>query len=192
MADDFTTKDATGTTVTLATSDNGTAHASKQVSFTTVVTNTLTRPNDSAPYTAGDAITTATSAASGFTFSNCARINGGCGTIIAAQLVCSDPNAALPELELWLFDTAPAIPNDNDAFAVSDAEALKCEAILKFNSSDYSDSSNNRVYEMWNPQRMFKCDSSGKNLYGVLKTKTGFTPVAQSTFTAKLKIVQDC
>jgi hypothetical protein len=192
MADDFTTKDGSGADVTLAASDDGTAKASKQVSFTTSVDVTLTRPNDTNAYAAGDAITTATSTASGYTFTNCARINQGCGTIIDAQLILSDPNAALPDFELYLFDTAPSIPNDNAAFAVSDAEMNKCVAKLNFYSSDYGDSSNNRVYHMANPPRMFRCASASKDLYGVLKTLTAFTPVAQSTFLAKLKIVQDC
>lgn len=191
MADNFTTKDAAGSNVTLASSDDGTAQASKQVSFTTSVDVTLTRPNDTNAYAANDAITTATSSASGYTFSACARINAGCGTIVDAQLILSDPNATLANFELWLFDAVPTIPNDNAAFAFTDAEANTSVAVLKFYASDYSDSSNNRIYQMWNQPRMFKCASASKALYGVLKTLTAFTPVAQSTFLVKLKIVQD-
>jgi len=192
----FTAKDAGGDTVTLAASpsnDSTPVLASQQVSFTTSVDVSLTRPNDANAYAANDAITTATSSAAGYTFPGCARINGGCGTIIDAKLILSDPNATLANYELWLFDTAPAIPNDNAAFSFTDAEAANVVAVLKFYTSDYSDSALNRVYHMANPPRMFKCASADKQLYGVLKTLTAITtPVAQSTFLAKLTIVQDC
>lgn len=193
MTDNFTTKDASATTITLAASEDASAvKASKQVSFTTSVDVSMTRTNDTNAYAANDAITTATSSAAGYTFSGCARVVGGCGTIIDANLILSDPNAVVANLELWLFDTVPAIPNDNAAFAFSDSEAAKVVAVIKFYASDYSDSSNNRVYHMANPPRMFKCDAAATALYGVLVTRTAFTPVAQSTFQAKLKIVQDC
>ena len=63
-------------------------------------------------------------------------------------------------------------------------------AVLKFYASDYSDSSNNRVYTMSNPPRFFKCASASKTLYGVLKTLTAFTPVSAATHRVKLKIEQ--
>lgn len=191
MADNVTTKDASDATVTIATSDDGTAHSPRVVSHTAEVDVSLTRPNDTNAYAANDAITTATSSASGYTFSNCARVNAGCGTIQDAELILSDPNATLCNFELWLFDAAPAVPNDNAAFAFTDAEAATVTAVLKFYASDYSDSSNNRIYHMANPPRSFKCASASKALYGVLKTLTAFTPVAQATHRVKLKIIQD-
>src|SRR5262249_51399227 len=151
-----------------------------------------TRPADTNAYAANDAITSATSSASGYQFSNCARINGGCGTIVDAKLILSDPNATLCDFELWLFDTVPTIPNDNAAFAFTDSEANNVVAVLKFYASDYSDSSNNRIYHMVNPPRMFKCAGGSKDLYAVLKTLTAFTPASASTFRGKLEIVQDC
>lgn len=193
MTDNFTTKDASADTITLATSEDADgAHASKQVSVTTSVAVTLTRPNDTNAYAANDAITSATSSASGFTFGNCARIDSGCGTIIDAKLITSDPNATVANLELFLFDTLPAIPNDNAAFAVTDAEMNTCVGKINFYASDYGDSSNNRIYHMANPPRMFQCATGSTSLYGILKTLNAFTPVAQATFRVKLDIVQDC
>lgn len=193
MTNSFSAKDASANTINLAASpDDSSIYASQQVSITTSVDVSMTRTNDTNVYVANDAITTAVATAAGYTFSACSRVNAGCGTIVDAMLILSDPNAALCNFELWLFDTLPAIPNDNAGFAFSDAEANTAVAVLKFYSSDYSDSSNNRIYHMSNQPRMFKCAASSKALYGVLKTLTGFTPVAQSTFEVKLKIVQDC
>lgn len=191
MADNFTTQDALAATVTLASSDDGTAQAAKIVSFTKEPSATVTRPNDGNAYAAGDSITSATSSASAYTFSNCARVDAGCGTIMDATLTLSDPNATLSNFELWLFNANPAIPNDNAAFSFTDAEANTVEAVLKFYGGDYSDSSLNRIYHMANQPRFFKCASASKTLYGVLKTLTAFTPVAQSTFQINLKIIQD-
>lgn len=174
----------------MATSDDGTAHAPKTIVPTTEVSVNLTRPNDTTAYAANDAITTATSSASGYSFSGCARVNAGTGWIVDATLHLSDNNATVCNFELWLFDAAPTIPNDNAAFAFTDSEADTVVAVLKFNGADYTDSSNNRIYHMTNPPRFFKCASASKALTGVLKTLTGFTPVAQSTFRVKLKIEQ--
>ncbi len=86
MADNFTTSDASAVTVTLAASDDGSAKAAKIVSFTVEPSATVIRPNDANAYTAADAITSATSSATAYTFSNCARLNGGCGTIPAIDV----------------------------------------------------------------------------------------------------------
>lgn len=191
MADNITTKDASDATQTVATSDDGTAHSPRVVSHTTQVNVSLTRPADTSAYVAGDAITTATSSASGYTFSNCARVNAGTGTIVDAQLILSDPNATLCNFQLFLFSTAPAITNDNAAFAPSDTEIIELECVLNFNTGDYAETSNNRVYHMTNPPRFFKCASGSKTLTGILVTRTGFTPTSASTFRVKLDIVQD-
>ncbi len=192
MANDFTTKDASGTTITLAASENASSvKASQQVSFTTCVEATLTRTNDTNVYAAGDAVTTATSSAAGYTFASCARVTGGCGTIMDAKLILSDVNATLADFELWLFDNVPAIPNDNAAVSFTDAEALDIVAIVKFGALDYADSALNRIYHMSNTPRQFKCQTASSTLYGVLVTRTAFTPVASSTFHVKLDIVQD-
>lgn len=190
MANNFTTADFSGSSVTLASLDTGSGvQSGKIVPWDTSVDVSMTRTNDSNPYVANDAITTATSSASGYSLSNCGLVTGGMGVIYDAALILSDPNAVLCNFEVWLFDTAPAIPNDNAAFAFTDAEAQTVVAVLQFYSSRYSDSSNNRIYNMWNPPEMFKCNASA-NLTGVLKTLTAFTPVAQSTFELKLKIIQ--
>jgi hypothetical protein len=191
VADNFTTQDASASTVTVASSDDGTAQAAKIVSFTAEVSVSMTRTNDTNAYAASDAITTATSSAAAYTFAGCARINAGCGTIMDATLTLSDPNATLSNFELWLFNANPAIPNDNAAFSFTDAEANTVEAVLKFYAGDYSDSSLNRIYHMANQPRFFKCAGATKTLYGVLKTLTAFTPVASSTFQVNLKIIQD-
>lgn len=192
MADNFTTQDASAATVTLASKDIGSGvQSAKVVSFITEVNVSMTRTADTNAYAANDAITTATSSASAYTFSNCVLTNGGYGTIIDAELILSDPNATLCNFELWLFDTAPAIPNDNAAFAFSDGEADTVTAVLKFYASDYSDSSNNRIYHMANQPRLIKCAGGATSLTGVLKTLTAFTPTSASTFRVKMKIKQD-
>ena len=193
MTDNFTTKDASAATITLAASEDASSvKASKQVSFTTSVNTSLTRPNDASAYVANDTITTATSSAAAYTFTDCARINGGCGTILDAKLILSDVNAVVADYELWLFDSVVAIPNDNAAFTVTDAEAATLVAIIKFSGLDYGDSALNRVYHMSNTPRQFKCATADNDLYGLLVTRTAYTPVAQATYRVKLDIVQDC
>lgn len=86
---------------------------------------TITRPADTNAYTANDAFANSTSAptAGGFTFTSAAAVSGGGGIITDAVIVASA--ATLYQGEIWIFDSATAaVPNDNAAFACSDADCL--------------------------------------------------------------------
>lgn len=191
MSDNFTTQDASAATVTLAASDDGTAKASKIVSFTVQAGTNFTRPNDSNPYAANDAVNNSTSAPTVMTFTTCARINAGMGMIRDATLCISNKNATVAEFHIWIFDASPAMPNDNAAFAFSDAESKTVQCVLIFTPANYTDSSNNAIYKLSNPNQMFLCAAATKTLYGALMTRTAYTPTAQETYDVELNIIQE-
>ena len=92
------------------------------------------RPNNVTQYTAGDVIddTTITTQT---VFNNAARFNGGSGNITDAVLTSSANGTGVLALsaELWLFDTAVAAhEDDNAAFTPADADLLNLVGILQF------------------------------------------------------------
>lgn len=187
MADNFTTTDASNTSVTLAAKEDGSGvKASQIVSVSAAPTVTLTRPANTTAYTANDAIGT------GITFSGMGRQNGGCGLITGAKIIMADPTVIVPEIHLWLFDTAPGATTDNAAFDVSDADALTFVGLVVFTPAGASDSASNRVYQAVNTPIGYKCASGATSLFGLVKTMTGFTPLANSsTLKFVLDIVQE-
>lgn len=91
-----------------------------------------TRPADTVAYTSGDVYADSTSAATVITFAGAGRANGGGGLIRTATLVLSQNGATKPEFELWLWygNTAPTTPNDNVAWAPTDANLYAADTRL--------------------------------------------------------------
>lgn len=190
MADNITTLNASSVTVTVATSDDGTAQSPKVVSWTVQPTATLTRPGDTTAYTANDSVANSTGSPTALTFSNCARVTGGCGLIRDATLILSGMTTTVAEFHLWVFDTSPTVTADNSAFNPSDGDAANVQCVLMFNAGNMSDGTSNRVYKLVNAPQMFKT-SGALELYGALMTRTGYTPTSGETYQFDLDIVQE-
>lgn len=193
MADNETTKNATDVTFTVATSDDGTAHAPRTVKCTAQVAANFTRPADTNAYAANDAVNNSTSAPTVMTFSSCARVNAGMGCIVDASLQISDKNAVAAEFHLYLLDATFTPQNDNAAFGPSDAENQATQCILHFTPALMSDGSNNRIYKLAQHSKgqWFKCAAASKALYGTLLTRTAYTPTNAETYYIDLNIIQE-
>lgn len=191
MADNWTTTDAGGFTVTLSSSDDGTSQAAIIVSKQVTVTATYTRPPDTNAYAANDAISNSTSAPSVLTFSGCARINAGGGAIVGAKLIMDEKNAIIADFHLWLFDTSPTAINDNAAFAPSTAETANVTAPILISGALMTDGSNSRIQLGSFTPVPFRCAAASKALYGLLQTRTPFTPKNGGTFKIVLDIIQE-
>jgi hypothetical protein len=150
------------------------------------VTTSLTRPADTSGYNAGDAITSSTSAPADLTFSNCARISGGSGTIIGAVIMTDNDPATRLSGELWLFDSTITLTNDNAAFSVTDSDMEKLVDIIPFS---FFDAGNQGVASIGNLNIGFTCVGSA-NLYGQFRARAAYTPASAEKFTARLKILQ--
>lgn len=193
MADNVTTGDFSNSSVTVATSDDGTAHAPRTVKNTAQASANFTRPADTTAYAANDAVSNSTSSPTVMTFSNCARVNAGMVCIADAALQVSNKNATVAEFHLFVLDAAPTMPNDNAAFAVSDAENQAVQCVLVFVPSHYSDTSNNAVYKLaaHSKNQWAKCAAASKALYGALQTRTAYTPTSAETYYVDLDVIQE-
>lgn len=160
-----------------------------------VVNGSFTRPNDTNTYAAGEVVSDSTSAPTAITFSNIARFPAGSGIITGALLVDSANQALKGSFELWLFDTAVVVDNDNTAFTPTDAELATLIGIIEFTTSFIGDATagagGNVVYPVVGRNVPFKCTGVLQDIYGVTVVRNAFIPVAQEVFTYRLRILQD-
>lgn len=159
------------------------------------ITATKTRPSDTTAYAAGDVLNESDSAGTGWTFSSCARLNGGSGIIQGATLIDSANQTTKGSFELWLFRNAPAADNDNAVFTPTDAELLDVVAVIPFSTvyvGDATSGANGNCVHLSQPVSIpFVCDSDDTALYGVLVVRNAYTPVSAEVITINLKMLQD-
>lgn len=159
----------------------------------TTVTVTVQRPNDTNAYTANDAWSSSTSAPAAITFANCVRASGKSSLLTDMVVIDSANQATLLQGELWLFDTAPTVINDNAAFTITDAEYATVVAKIPFSI----DSAGNVTSGAGGNAGCFVTginalitSVSSTNLTGLIKAINAYTPVAQESLTFRLKFVE--
>jgi hypothetical protein len=157
------------------------------------VETSYTRPADTTTYASGDVVANSTSAATILTFANMSRANGLGGIIQGATLIDSVSAALKPEFELYLFDTAPAMQNDNAAWAPSDAELDKCLGYIAFASGGWrtGTSSGNGLIDIDALAKSYQCAPASTSLFGVLVARNAYVPASGEKFTVRLHVIQD-
>lgn len=161
----------------------------------TVVTATFTRPADTTAYAAGDVVADSTSAPTVITLTNAVLSNGDTGILMDVKMVDS-ANQATPGLfELWLFNAAPGLDNDNAAFTPTDTELQTLLAVIPLTVSYAGDATSgaggNRVYQSDVINRPVKAGGSTRNLYGELVVRNAYTPVSAESFYFIVNILPD-
>lgn len=159
----------------------------------TVITTSVTRPNDTTAYTANDAWSDSTSAPSAITFSSVFRTSGGTALLTGVEVISSANKSTALQGELWLFDTAPTVINDNSAFTITDAEyetkVAKIPFVLDSPGNSAADASGNTGASIDGLSILVKGVSSA-NLTGLIKVINAYTPVAQEKLTFRLKVLR--
>lgn len=158
------------------------------------VLDSFTRPNNTTAYAAGDVVTAATAAV--LEFAHAAPHPGSGGVVIAATLIDGACQSTKGDFELWLFDTAPTIDNDNAAWTPTDAELQALVGVIDFGGTPLvgdatSGAGGNVVYPTGAEANLplpFKCVNGSASLYGVLVVRNAYDPVAQETFAVRLLI----
>ena len=133
-------------------------------------------------YVSGDFVGTS---ATPLAFATAVRISGGSGIIHSAVLV-DYAKQSIP-IELWIFNATFTPPADNAAWSISDADALKCIAVITFDT--WFASALNSVSFIGNIGKAFKL-SGVTALYGALVTR-GAPTYATGDLSLTLNILQD-
>ena len=158
---------------------------------THILTQSYTRPADTVTYAAGDVVANSTSAATILTFSNMARAVGLGGMIQHAVLIDSAAQTLKPDLELYLFDTAPAMQNDNVAWAPSDAEMETCIGRIDFATGSFKTAGANGMIQVSGVSMPFQCTASVTAIYGILVARNAYVPISAEKFTVRLHVLKD-
>jgi hypothetical protein len=151
----------------------------------------MTRTADTNAYAANDSVNSSVSSPTVMTFTGCARANGMGGSIEGCELVIDEKNTTPAEFHLWLFNASPTATNDNAAFAPSTGDSNKVVAHLIFTAADMSDGTNSRLYSAVNCPKVFQCAGGTTSLYGVMQTRTAYTPASGITYQFTLAIRQE-
>jgi len=152
------------------------------------------RATGATQYTAGDVITTVTSGTI-ITFGGISRDGRRGGIIQEALLIDSANQATKLDAELYLFDTTVTVPNDNAAFAPTDAELRTLVGVIPFLSSNWkigtvtSGADGNAVNQVSGLSMPFNVKVATNDLFGVLVARNAYTPVDSEIFAFRLKVL---
>lgn len=169
----------------------GEAHVGQVGGTTVPVSTSKTRPSDTTAYAANDAINESASVGTPWTFTGCARISGGTGLIVGAQVKCTNP-ATVARIEIDLYQTAPTVAVNDNAEAtqlVADIAVYIGTITLpalakKTTNSTFAIARDNTI------RQAFKTSGSA-NLIGIIRTLDVFTPTSASIYTITLDCLQD-
>ena len=153
---------------------------------------TRTRPSNVTAYAANDVIADTESSPTLITFANAAREDGGSGYVVAARLTTNQDTFDTP-VRLHLYHDAPTAIADNAAMAVLAADAGKKIGTLDFSTPASGEASASDAAEAASGldgglRLPFTCESDSNDLYGILETLEGFTPVSAQTFAVELVV----
>lgn len=144
----------------------------------------FTRPPDTTAYTAGDVIFD-TTAAGVIQFDGVSAA----GMIMAASCFMGEVDPV--DLELYLFDVEPTNLGDNTPFTISSGDLGDFIGVYSFADADKKTVNTTiRLYEAATHAPL-AYTSSGGSLFGILVTRSAFTPAANTPFALALHIESD-
>lgn len=173
------------------------AHIGQVGGKTANATGSVTRPNNTTPYTAGDVWTSDPAAM--ITFTNAGRIAGGSGVIIGATCTDSANQATKLQLDLYLFAVGTlSVDADNAAWTPTDAELAPGASylgLLQFNTwavGDATSGAGGNAVSSASPTApiAYVCGAT-TSLFGIAIPRNAYTPVANEVLSFALRCLQD-
>lgn len=146
---------------------------------------TFTRGANTTAYTIGDEVGTAGTAPTSVTV---ARLNGGTGVVLGAQVVYSSYAAVIPQLVVMLFSATVTLAGDNAQLNLSDADAALCIGMIPLTASQSGQYSAGAPVAAGNTIFVgaptgpieYVAGASVQTIFAALITLNAFTPIANS------------
>lgn len=176
--------------LTLPSISAGEAHVGAVGGHGAIRAATLTRPADTTAYAAKDAISNSTSAPTYLTFANLARVSGGSGYIVKAQLM-TNQSTNVAQYRLHLFNTAPTAINDNSPYTLLWANRASRVGYIDFGAAATEGSGSDAANSQNDTARLHFVTSGSASLFGILETLSAFTPASDQVFYIALSAEQD-
>ena len=154
----------------------------------------VTRPNDTTQYTAGDPISdnaTTPTAAGYFVFDFAGQV--GAGLRLLDFTAHKSTNATTgADFDLLLFTALPALAGfeDNAACAITDAEMQDCKGVVRFTNGAWTNVITGAVQTV-SFERGVVLASTSSILYGILINASTYTPAASEVFTITAHAAQE-
>lgn len=153
-----------------------------------ILTASFTRPSNTDAYAVNDAVSNSTSAPTILTFANAARANGGSGYIVKAELE-TDQATCVAGFRLHLFTTSVTPVNDNAAYLSQWVNLAVRVGHLDFLTVSQEGTGSTSAFCLWSgAPLLYVCDAADTALYGLLETKSVFTPASGQNFSIKLGV----
>lgn len=109
--------------------------------------------------------------------------------IIKSLVITDKTTTTAVAMELWLFESTFTAPTDNAAWAISDADQLKCVGVLALAADRWYSNSNGKVFT--DDRFCLPLKPTAQNLYFALVAR-GTTPAwATGDLTLSLGVLQD-
>ena len=149
----------------------------------------FTRPANTTAYAAGDVVSDHASTAAAIEFPNAGRS----GTIHSATLVVAETDTA--SFDLLVFETEPTNFADNAALALVTADMAKLVGVFRFdNANKINVGTNIELYRATGPGSELHAapasyaTTGGGKLYGLLVTRSVYTPISAAKVVIRLNI----
>ena len=152
-----------------------------------ILSASFARPADTTAYAVNDAVANSTSAPTILTFANAGRVVGGSGYIVKAEL-CTDQAACVAAFRLHLFTTSVTPYNDNAAYTALWANRASRVGYIDFPAVAQEGSGSTSAFALWLGQLLYVCDVAATSLFGLLETKSVFTPASAQNFSIRLGV----
>ncbi len=150
-----------------------------------IIAANFARPADTTAYAVNDAVSNHATAPAIITFVDMARVAGGSGYIVKAEL-CTDQAACIAAFRLHLFTTSVTPINDNAAHTALWANRASRVGFIDFPAVAQEGSGSTSAFALWVGQLLYVADAT--SLYGLLQTKSIFTPASAQNFSIRLGV----
>lgn len=149
----------------------------------------VTRPADTTAYAAGDAVADSTSAPTALAFLAAARESGGGGYVTRARIV-TDQKTNVAAYRLWLFSASPTVVNDNAVFPLLYTEKATRLGYIDIGPLATEDTTSTCAQAI-NADIRLAYTCAATTLFGLLETKTAFTPASGQKVYVELLLDQN-
>lgn len=174
----------------LAASEN---HIGSVSGESAVVSANFSRPNDTTPYVAGDLIANSTVAGSvAPTPLPVARTNQNTGLMRRFRLATNRIGSGTEVVRIHFFTIAPTVVNgDNGAFSANGVASGHIGFVDITLDRLFTDGARGAGIPLVGSDFMFSTPAGTQNVFFLLEARTGFTPLANQTFTVTAEVMRD-
>jgi hypothetical protein len=166
------------------------------LTVTQAASSTITRPADTTAYASGDLVANSVAAGSvtNLQFTTLARISGGSGVIVGAQIQKSTNSVTNAAFRLHLFNTAPTYTSAGDNSAMTTVVVASAKGYLGYIDISAMVGFSDVAWGSGAPDNSrggIPYVATAQIIYGLLEARGAYTPGNAEVFTVTLDALQD-